>query len=142
MQFRAGLESAPMLKGAAEASVIFVSLSPNFPSMVWTWFPHVDLCFSKLISTKCFSNVAVRTEKMSCRSCNSDNSQPTGMMYQWFLQHCPEPNCPMLCIEASHSCADCCTWNTRTHMLSLDHARNFCSRNALISCLVPPHNHR
>lgn len=89
VQFRVGLGSTLMLKGAAEASVIFVSLSANFPSMLQTWFPHVDLCFLKLICTKCFSNITVRTEKMSCGSPNSESSQPTGMMCRWLLWHCP-----------------------------------------------------
>lgn len=77
---------------------------------------------------------------MSCGSHNSD--RPLGMMSQWFLQHCPQLNGPELCIDASHSCAESCTWGTGTHMLSLDHAPSLCVRTALISCLVPPHSIR
>lgn len=79
---------------------------------------------------------------MSCGSHNSDSSQPLGMMSQWFLQHCPQPNGPELCIDASCSCAESCTWGTGTHMLALDHAPSLCVRTALISCLVPPHSYR
>lgn len=107
-----------------------------------TWLPHVDLLFSKLICTKCFSTVTVRIDKMSCGSHNSDSSQPLGMMSQWFLQHCPQPNGPELCIDASRNCAESCTWGTGTHMLSLDHAPSLCVRTALIFCLVPPHSYR
>lgn len=117
-----------------------------------TWTLH----FSKLICTKCFSNITVRTEQVSCnelQKCNTNTSQPTGMgslptprilwfCDLWFFQHCPQPNCSVLCIEALGSCAECCMWSICIHVLLLDRALNFCSTNALISCLTLPHSHR
>lgn len=102
-----------------------------------TWLPHVHLLFSKLVCTKCFSTITVRTDKMSCGSCNNDSSQPLEIVSQWFLQHCPQLNGPELCINASRSCAESCMWGTGTHMLSLDRALSLCVRTAWISCLVP-----